>query len=379
MDFTWVTTDDANAIQNSIVDAKGDLISATANDTPARLAVGANGETLVADSSTSTGLRYQPTMAAGKNAIINGNFDIWQRGTSIVNPVNQYTADRWQVNSGETQTISRQSSGAPAGSQYYMRNTATQAACFFVPTTFLETSTVAAFWGKTVTVSILVRRNATMNANMTFQLDKSSTVDAGSGASFTTISSTTITNASMPTATGVTDWYLATITGTVPNDGTANSLRVRLLTAAGVPSGATFDMSQCQLEVGSVATQFTRAGGTIQGELAACQRYYYRFAATGTNQYFGAAYARSASFAFAIVKQPVTMRSAPSLAFASGSTYFRFQLGSGDFDVTTLDGTYYATTDTALVRMSSSGMTTGNGGMAQFNNASAFIEMSSEL
>ena len=40
MAFTWVTQDDANAIQNAIVDAKGDLIAATANDTPARLAVG---------------------------------------------------------------------------------------------------------------------------------------------------------------------------------------------------------------------------------------------------------------------------------------------------------------------------------------------------
>ena len=52
MDFKWVTSDDANAIQNSLVDAKGDLIAASANDTPARLAVGNNGETLVADSST---------------------------------------------------------------------------------------------------------------------------------------------------------------------------------------------------------------------------------------------------------------------------------------------------------------------------------------
>jgi hypothetical protein len=59
MDFTWVTTDDANAIQNAIVDAKGDLIAASANDTPARLAVGNNGETLVADSSTSTGLKWE--------------------------------------------------------------------------------------------------------------------------------------------------------------------------------------------------------------------------------------------------------------------------------------------------------------------------------
>jgi hypothetical protein len=58
MDFTWVAQDDSNAIQNAIVDAKGDLIAATANDTPARLAVGANGTTLVADSTAATGLAW---------------------------------------------------------------------------------------------------------------------------------------------------------------------------------------------------------------------------------------------------------------------------------------------------------------------------------
>lgn len=58
MDFTWVTSDDANAIQNAIVDAKGDLIAATAADTPARLAVGANNYVLMADSTAATGLKY---------------------------------------------------------------------------------------------------------------------------------------------------------------------------------------------------------------------------------------------------------------------------------------------------------------------------------
>jgi hypothetical protein len=48
----------ATMTPKSLVDAKGDLIAATADNTPARLAVGNNGETLVADSSTSTGLKW---------------------------------------------------------------------------------------------------------------------------------------------------------------------------------------------------------------------------------------------------------------------------------------------------------------------------------
>ena len=65
MDFTWVTSDDANAIQNAIVDAKGDLIAATAADTPARSAVGTNGQILTADSTASTGLKWATPAASG--------------------------------------------------------------------------------------------------------------------------------------------------------------------------------------------------------------------------------------------------------------------------------------------------------------------------
>lgn len=45
-------------IPESIVNAKGDIVTATANDTPARLAVGTNGYLLMADSAEATGLKY---------------------------------------------------------------------------------------------------------------------------------------------------------------------------------------------------------------------------------------------------------------------------------------------------------------------------------
>jgi hypothetical protein len=74
MDFTWVTSDDANAIQNTIVDAKGDLIAATAADTPARLAVGSNGTVLTADSTAATGLTWAaPASGGGMTVLASGS------------------------------------------------------------------------------------------------------------------------------------------------------------------------------------------------------------------------------------------------------------------------------------------------------------------
>jgi hypothetical protein len=69
LDFSWVAQDDSNAIQNAIVDAKGDLIAATANDTPARLAVGTNGQVLTADSTAATGLAWAAATSGGYTQI----------------------------------------------------------------------------------------------------------------------------------------------------------------------------------------------------------------------------------------------------------------------------------------------------------------------
>jgi hypothetical protein len=70
---TWATSDDANAIQNAIVDAKGDIVAASAADTPARLAVGTDNQRLVAASGETTGLKY---VSDTQNTVIDAEGDL---------------------------------------------------------------------------------------------------------------------------------------------------------------------------------------------------------------------------------------------------------------------------------------------------------------
>jgi hypothetical protein len=94
MDFKWVTSDDANAIQNAIVDAKGDLIGATAADTPARLAVGTNGQVLTADSTAATGLKWA-TPSSASAAFVNISTTTTNTGSSYtISSLSGYTSLR---------------------------------------------------------------------------------------------------------------------------------------------------------------------------------------------------------------------------------------------------------------------------------------------
>ena len=74
-------------IQPTIFDAKADILTATAADTPARLAVGTNGHILTADSAETTGLKWAaPATASQDFALINsGGTALTGSGTTTIN------------------------------------------------------------------------------------------------------------------------------------------------------------------------------------------------------------------------------------------------------------------------------------------------------
>jgi hypothetical protein len=301
-------------IPETIFAAKGDLLGASANDTPAVLTVGADGETLVADSSTSTGLRYQATKST-QQAILNGGMDIWQRGTSFTyNNQSAYSADRWNIYSANTAaTVTRQAGTGEF--QYVMRlarNNTTSNTGVIQCNQSVTIDEATQFAGKTVTLSFYAKAGANFSAassaiSVAFYSGTGSTDVNRSNSAYTgdtTVLSTTqvitstLTRYSFTFTLGSTVTQFASFFGFTPV-GTAGA-------------NDWFEITGIQLEVGSVATTFRRAGGTIQGELAACQRYYYRVGGTGAYEYFAFGVGYSTTNGVYLLPYKSTLRTNPS-------------------------------------------------------------------
>ena len=323
----WVGFDDSNAIQNTIVDAKGDLIAATAADTPARLAVGTNGQVLTADSTAATGLAWASASSgsanvAGKNFVLNSAFNVWQRGTSIACSSTAYTADRWQgyrVVAGAT--VSRQVTNDTTNLpniQYCARvqrdsgNTSTTQIYFGQS---FETVNSIPLVGKTITFSFYARAGANYSPASS---GLGCRVVFGTGTDQNVITSYTgANNFISDTVTLTTTWQRFTYTAAVGT--TATELGIYFFNTPVGTAGANdyFEVTGVQLEIASSATAFSPNAATYEAELAACQRYYYKNSKTALNQ----GYVQNATNLFGNFFHPVEMRTTPTVTQTGGATF----------------------------------------------------------
>jgi hypothetical protein len=213
--------------------------------------------------------------AAGKNKIINGDFGIWQRGTTFnVSTTGTFLADRFVTafnGSGSTRTITQQTftaGTAPVSgyeSQFFLRydqSVAGTGATFSNIGQRIED--VRAFAGQTVTISFYAKAAATTTVGVGF------TQNFGGGGS------ASVSN-DVPTAFSVsTSWARYSYTLNIASiSGKTIGTNSFLLSNIQLPLNSTFtlDIWGFQVEAGSIATPFQTATGTIQGELAACKRY----------------------------------------------------------------------------------------------------------
>jgi len=225
------------------------------------------------------------TFNAGKNILINSNFDIWQRG--VTSTANGYTCDKWKdANSGGTKIITRETftlgqTDVPNNPKYFHRTDIT------IATTEINEhinfqqriESVEELAGESITASFWAKANTTKD--IAFEMSQSFGTGGSPSASVNEIAVTTISLTS--------SWQKFEINATIPSIsgktlGTDNNnfLRLRLWYAAGSNFDArtnslghqtgTFDVAQLKLEKGATATPY--ANRPIAEELALCQRYF---------------------------------------------------------------------------------------------------------
>jgi hypothetical protein len=366
MDFTWVTND------------VGDITAVTAGT--GITGGGTSGAVTVSfDQANFGGGQY----AAGKNKVINGDFGIWQRGTSFTLGVGDvFTADRYRIgvngSSLGTNTVSQQTftpGSAPVAGyegQYFLRvaNTSAGSGMTYFASDNCWIEDVRNFAGQTVTLSFWAKSNASRTMAMDFYQI------FGTGGSSPV--QTSITSANLTTS-----WTRFSVTFAVPSVsgktiGAGSCSFIRMYH----PQNATFqfDIWGLQIESGSTATPFQTATGNPASELAACQRYYWRNTSDAQYGLLGAAgFVTSSTNAQINLQNPVPMRtSATSIDFLNvlvqDANSVNYVPSSGGIDSAT--NTKFGTGFNFAI----TGATTGRFARLLANNTTnAYIGVSAEL
>jgi len=305
MDFTWVT-DAAGDIQGVTVTSPltgggtsgtvtvGILSGTTSNlgavqlsdsisSTSTTLAATANAVKTAYDLAASAA-SGSSTNVSGKNVILNSNFSVWQRGTSIAaQQVGfNYVADRWggSSNTSGAATVSRQVTGDTTNLPFiqycarYQRNAGNTATGIQYLNQPIETVNSLPLAGKTVTVSFYARRGANFSAAsniLTCALISGTGTDQNYLGAWTGAVTVATTNATLTTT-----WQRFQFTGTVGATATELTLPFTYTPTGTAGANDYYEVTGVQLEIASSATAYSPNTSTQALELAACQRYFQK-------------------------------------------------------------------------------------------------------
>jgi hypothetical protein len=271
--------------------------------------------------------------------------DVWQRGTSFAGIASStYTADRWisvlqgtSISCTATQDTSVPSVNFKYSLKYQQLTTSATSVAQYTARQVIEQTNVLPLLGKSATLSFWYRSNktgshgvrilATFNTGGTDQAT-TFTVNAANTWEYKTVAVTALSTVTAASAspTGI---------GALVDIG----FRVDAAGFTTIAANDFFQFTGVQLELGSTATTFSRAGGTIQGELAACQRYFQIYGGTQSYELIGSSsVAASSTSAYAGVDLLVEMRTTPSIvtSFYSNVNEFTLDGGNNNYRLTAL-------------------------------------------
>ena len=270
------------------------------------------GGMLTAGGVTPTQLDTQSQYTGFKNRIINGDMDIWQRGTTATGAY-VYGADRWATGPfTASQTISR-STSVPSGSvaQYSLnlqRPTSSTSTTTTVVMQTIETANCYDLAGQTVTISFWAKAGANFSAasnNLNIQVATGTAADQGGVSYYTWTGFSGFTNTQPITTT----WTKYSFSGTLGSGVLEIAVLFYFVPTGTAGADDAVYITGVQLEKGSVATSFDyRPYGT---ELVLCQRYYqnYQSMLLSTGYSVGTTY-------YGTVLFPVELRATPTILYS---------------------------------------------------------------
>jgi hypothetical protein len=269
--------------------------------------------------------------------------EVFQRGSSIAittGTSNNYTADRWacSVNTNQTSTVAQYATSDTTNlpniryCARVQRNSGQTGTSNMFFDQSIETANSIPFIGKTVTVSFYARAGATFLSagnTLTTQL----VTGTGTDQNISTSSGTGVAGSTVPSLTA--NWQRFAFTAPIGTSVTQLFLRFQFTPTGTAGASDYYEITGVQIDLGSytatTAPAFRRSGGTLQGELAACQRYYQRINNNPSGYGgFGSGFASATTNVRIECFLPVQMRALPSaIDYSTLSSTFSLFDGTG--------------------------------------------------